>query len=158
MNDLARRSGAGGLTEKQQAFVSAVLSGAEEKDALTLAGYSETTDPASVLGSRAVQNAIQVGCDARLRGPLLAKALRTIEELLDKSTPSATRFQAAKFVAERQKVGEEGDKALSEMTEDELMAVIEKAQKAVNDAKDPRLIDVTPGNRAQQQGTPTPSH
>jgi asparagine synthetase B (glutamine-hydrolysing) len=97
---------------------------------LTLAGYSETTDPASVLGSKAVQKAIAMGCEAKLSGPMLAKALRTMEELLDKKTPAATRFQAAKFIAERQQKAQGDDKPLSEMTEDELVAVIERAKKA----------------------------
>jgi hypothetical protein len=94
-----------------------------------------------------VQRALEAGCDAKLKGELRLKALKTLDELLDKSTPAATRFQAAKWIAERSETDKkDGDKPLAEMDEAELMAVIERAKQA----KDAAMIDVTPKNGAHR--------
>lgn len=136
------------LTEKQQAVVDALMAGMEVRDAMTLAGYAESVNPAQVVGSRAVQRAIEASCDAKLRGELRAKALKTMEELLSASTPAATRFQAAKFIAEQTRPADGDDKPLSEMTPDELEAVVRRCQAVIAEGQQPVMIDVTPKNGA----------
>jgi hypothetical protein len=137
------------LTDQQAIFVAAILEGVEPEEAKKAAGYSSTTPPAVILSGKAVQKAIRDGCDGELSGTLRVKAMQRLRDLItNDKTPHATAFNAAKFIIER---GDEdakpGDKPLSEMTEEELVAVIDRLE----EAKAARLIDVTPGNGAHPQ-------
>lgn len=135
------------LTDMQARFVEAVLAGSSGKEAAELAGYSEATNLAALWGSPSVQAALDIGCRARMKGELRAKALKALDDMLTlTTTPAATRFQAAKLVIEQTDAQPgEADKPLTSMTEAELQAFVDKAQKALEG----RLIDVTPGNGAQ---------
>jgi phage terminase small subunit len=146
---LRREPAMAALTEQQRLFVEALIVGKNSQQAVEYANYDKTVHPSQVMASEAVQKAIQAACNAQLRGELRVKALQTMEALLGEKTPAATRFQAAKFVLEQGQAGGAGDeKPLSEMTEDELMAVIERAQATVAEAHKPRIIDITPDNGA----------
>lgn len=136
MNDLVVRDG---LTEKQRAFVDAILGGASNREAVAIAGYGEGTDPAQVLASVGVQRALEAGCKAVIRGELRPLALKALRELLVDG-PAATRYQAARLVLEQAEDVHGDEKPLSEMTISELEAVIER--------KERQLKVVTPDNGA----------
>lgn len=137
--ELAKVTEGEGATEQQSRFVEALLGGAEPEEAKRLAAYSDSTPISSILRGKMVQNAIQAGCDARMRGDLRVKALKTLENLLNDG-PAATKLGAAKLVLEWGEGEEGGDKPLTEMTLEELEAVVRR--------KEAELRDVTPDNGA----------
>jgi hypothetical protein len=140
--------GADGLTGMQRAFVAAMIQGEDPEDAKRMAGYAESVNSSAILASEVVAQAIIAATIIGMKG-LKLKALRAMEDLLESGTAANTRFNAAKFVLEYgEGDGSEGDKPLSEMTESQLLAVVEKAKKAVAGADSARIIDVTPGNGA----------
>lgn len=130
-----------GLTEKQAILVAELLKGTPTEEAMALAGYSDATSSQIALSSKAVQDALTAGCDAKLRGELRLKAIRALDELVT-SGPAATRFQAAKLILEEGKDDSlDGKKPLSKMTEAELEAVVEDAARK---ALQLQSIDVEP--------------
>lgn len=148
MGDLAKLPEGQALTEQQAVFVTVMLAGGSGEEARDQAGYSPTTLPQHVLRSATVQAALKAGCDAKLKGELRVKAIQTLETLMD-SGPAATKFNAAKLILEHgdAAAGDSG-KPLQAMTEEELMGVIERAQAAVDEGREARMLDVTPKNGA----------
>jgi hypothetical protein len=140
--------GEDGLTDRQRAFVAAMVQGEAPEDAARIAGYAEGTNPAAILASEAVAANITAITKNGMKG-LKLKALQAMSDLLESGTAANTRFQAAKFVLEYgEGDGKDGDKPLSEMTEGELLAVVAKAKKAARDADQGSIIDITPHNGA----------
>lgn len=156
MGVLAKIEEARSLNEKQRAFVEALLKpGATNQSALEAAGYSEATSAATILASTAVQAALRAGRRAIIRGELGGDALDAMRDMLKPTTPAATRFQAAKWVLEHGEEGQaDGDKPLSEMSAEELMDFVRKAEAELAEAKAARFIDVTPNNGAQRDPLP----
>ena len=149
MGLLARLPEAAPLTDQQRRFVDALLEGKTEKESLQIADYAQTTCAAAILRSKSVQIALRAGREAQIRGELASSALTALRDLIGPQTPAATRFQAVKWVLDYDKANDQaGDKPLAEMTEAELMAVIERTQAVIAEAQEGRMIDVTPHNGA----------
>jgi hypothetical protein len=151
--DMTRAVATKELTEMQAEFVQAILAGNPIPVAAKLAGYAEERGGHQAISSPAVQAALQQGRENRLKHVLSAKAMATMDGLLDDKTPAATRFAAAKWVLESaghgSKDADEGkDKPIHEMTEAELMRFMARAQAVVEEGRDAPIIVVTPDNGA----------
>lgn len=150
MTVLARIEEGQQLNEMQRAFVDCLLTGGSNSDAMAAAGYADSLHWSQILRSEAVQAALKAGRKAIIRGELGTDALKAMRDLLKPETPAATRFNAAKWVLEHDADAADGEKPLAEMTPSELEAFIQRASASINEAKDARMIDVTPDNGAQR--------
>ncbi|NFV81295.1 terminase small subunit [Magnetospirillum aberrantis] len=122
------------MTEKQQAFVDAVVRGMTPTDAARAAGYEPAVHAGQIAyrlqRTPSVQAALRARFKARIEGDLVPTALTVIEEIMRDSTqPGGVRLkgaqltlQAANFLNERGRAieDEEGARGLSEMTVEEL--------------------------------------
>jgi hypothetical protein len=137
-----------GDTDRQDRLIDALLSGKSDHDAMTAAGYLTEAGMAAAMRSERVQHGLRGRRTARITGALASKAMEALDALLGPSTPAATRFAASKWVLEQSGFGqanaEGADKPLHAMTEDELLAVVAKAQKQVDRGGLGPLIDITP--------------
>lgn len=138
---------------RQAALIEAISEGHSDNQAFQIARYETTAGGLSAMRSEAVQTELKTRRDARIRGGLAQKALKTAETLLDdERTPAATRWSVAKWVLEQaghsdgQDAGK--DKPAGEMSTAELEALILKLEKGLRDAGSGPMINVTPGNGA----------
>lgn len=139
----------------QAAFVEHVVSGHSPNRAAELAGYSEhATVSYRIMKLPAVQAAIFEGVQRSLRGDAAVnlRVLRKIRD--DDNAPARVRadiglklMQLAGHVAPSTQEGK-AQKALSDMTRDEMIAFIESNQAAIERAEQElmsRAKDVSPG-------------
>lgn len=152
-NELAKAGG--GLTAEQAALIEA-LSGdgvPADQELMQTAGYDNAQKLGSALASPAVVAELKTRRKSRIGTTLAAKALRAMEQLIESDkTPAATRFSAARWMLEQaghgSQVDDGRDKPLHEMSEAELLAFMEKAQRVVEAGGSPPIITVTPGDGA----------
>lgn len=148
MGQLAKLGEFQALTEMQQKLVRALIEEKPVDEAMAFAGYSDTAPAITIVGSAAVQRAIQAACDAELGGVVRIKALRAMKSMLGDDTPAATRFQAAKWVLERGQDDDQGDdKPMSAMTADELAQLVDRLERERTE-RNAQIKDVTPRNGA----------
>lgn len=149
MQEVATRGGK--LTEAQERLIDA-LDGeafAQQGVAGLPQGYEDAQKIGRATRSEPVQAELLARRSAKLRTTLAAKALQTIENLLEsEKTPAATRFSAAKWVLEQAGHGDHQDggkdKPLHEMSEAELVAFMDRAQKVIDAGGDAPVIKVAP--------------
>lgn len=131
------------LTEQQAKFVELIVAGEQPSVAKIQAGYSDKTPTVSILRGQLVQNAIRLGVEAELNGPMRVLAMRKLHKLLtDEKTPAATALNAAKLVIERgdDAASKQDEKPLTMMNEDELTSLIHRLE----EARQAGLVNVTP--------------
>lgn len=129
------------LTEQQQEFVGAVVSGLKPSKAARVARYSAPSVEAyRLMRLPHVLGAIQERRQSRINGDLASEALETMRALMGKDTPAATRYQASKWVLEHagHRLPGDGDaqgahKPLDEMNADELSRAIESGMSALGE-------------------------
>ncbi len=141
------------LTEAQEILLDAVRGGLSMQEACQLAGYVNAGMLAAATRSEHMQNALKSAVQSRLKGTGLVKAAMTMESLMEPGNPAATRFSAAKWISETAGVGPKGsddgrDKDPVTMTEAELLALIERAQRAYDEAGEPPVVIVAPRDGA----------
>ncbi|MCG5532365.1 terminase small subunit [Halorhodospira sp. 9621] len=140
-----------GLTEKQRAFVRAlVYNGGSQADAVRAAGYNSTYPRSmarDLLANDRVARALHEERQWAISGGLANAAIGVLNDLLsDPETPAATRFNAAKFalemaghsVDEQQPKEDEAslNRPLAEMTLEELEGIVRDGQR-LRDALNP---------------------
>lgn len=113
------------------------------------AGHVNAGSLAKAERSEAVQAAAKARRAARIKVSLAQKALVAIEDLVTSpKTPAATRFSAAKWILEQagHREGQDGtgDKPIAEMTEGELLAFVQRTERAIAEGGKPPVIKVTP--------------
>ena len=144
---------ADGLTDREKRLVDELTIGESDQGAFEAAGYISAIEQANAERSIAVQAAALVQRKSRIRVRLAGKAIRAMETMLDsEKTPAATRFAIAKWTLEQAghapQDESDRDKPLHEMTEAELLAFLERAQKVVDQGGSGPIIDVAPHNGA----------
>lgn len=129
---------AGCLTESQKAFVEAFCSnGGNAKDASKQAGYEGHHSPSRLLSLPNVRHAIRETLQRKVLGEGASLAWGTIMHLLaDPSTPSAVRFQCAKWTLEAGGIGQATNdatdgKTLAELSLSELETMVRAGKEAV---------------------------
>lgn len=144
-----------GLTEAQEALVDTISSDGWTGGALDVdvPGYENAKSAATGLRSEKVQAELLSRRTARIGGPLAQKALKYAEEVLgDEKAPHATRWSVAKWMLEQaghtEGQADGADKPLHEMSEKELHAFMERAQRVVDGGGSRPIIKVTPENGA----------
>ena len=140
----------GTLTESQRAFVEAFCSnGGHAKDATRQAGYEGHHAPARLLSLPHVRHAIRETLERKVRTEGASLAWGTLLHLMaDPSTPSAVRFQCARWTLEAGGIGRAGNdttegKSLSEMSLSELEQMVRAGREAVASLT---VIDATPSD------------
>lgn len=135
--------GSGNLTDKQAAFVKAVVAGHKQGKAAEIAGYSYPDENATRLVRLPhIQRAIQRETERRLLTEGVPAALEfMVSAPGDKKLPGAVRYQCAKWVmeaaghglaAQRAALGLPGeDKPLDQMSVGELEAFLSAGQSAI---------------------------
>lgn len=144
-----------GLTEAQEALVDTISSDRWDEVAQDVGddGYEKEKRAVGVLRSERVQTELRSRRTARIGGPLAQKALKAMEMLLDApETPASVRFSTAKWMLEQaghtEGQADGADKPLHEMSEKELHAFMERAQRVVDGGGSRPIIKVTPDNGA----------
>lgn len=140
--------GSDGLSERQLAYVKAILAGKSEEQALKVAGYTDGNISGGPGRSLAVRGALAAGRTALIRGELSSHALKAMRELLRPSTAAATRFAAAKWILEHGEDAAADEKPVHLMSESELIGFMQRAQAVLDEGGQPPVIDVTPTNGA----------
>lgn len=118
--------------QRRRAFVAHVVAGSSPTKAATLAGYgSEGRNGPRMLAEKSIQDAIRSHLLGRISGELAPKAVEILAGILD--DPTATpkiRLDAARAILDRagyiapkaQDADRAGEKALHELTREELLA------------------------------------
>ncbi len=147
----------GTLTDSQRAFVEAFCSnGGHAKDATRQAGYEGHHAPARLLSLPHVRHAIRETLERKVRTEGASIAWGTLMHLMaDPSTPSAVRFQCARWTLEAGGIGRAGNdttegKALSEMSLSELEQMVKQGREAVASLT---VIDATPSDDSTSSDT-----
>ena len=130
-----------GLTEKQLTFIDALISTGSRELATIQAGYSGRPAEvyAQVLSSPAVATALRHEINRTMLHKAAA-ALRTLCEIMeDPTAPKGVRVDAAKavldragFIAPRQSDAQGAQKALNEMSSDELRRFISDSERELS--------------------------
>jgi hypothetical protein len=149
----------GTLTDSQRAFVEAFCSnGGHAKDATRQAGYEGHHAPARLLSLPHVRHAIRETLERKVRTEGASLAWGTLLHLMaDPSTPSAVRFQCARWTLEAGGIGGSragndttDGKSLSEMSLSELEQMVKQGREAVASLT---IIDATPSDDATASDT-----
>jgi phage terminase small subunit len=135
------------LSDRQAAFVKAILSGLKSTQALEIAGYAPHPSAASrLLSVPEVQAALEIGMRRRLQASALV-SLEVLENLRDGAASEQVRFAAAKalldragYVPARHAKADPNDKAPSERSVAEMLAEVDRLQGELAS----RVRDVSP--------------
>lgn len=135
------------LSDREQAFVRAILQGLQIGPAAVEAGYSQAQAGYTVARRPRVQKALKDARDQVIRSEGATVALATMIELMAPQHPAGTRFNAAKTVlamaGHRVDAPEnKGETPLHEMDEVQLRAFIARAQKTIEEGGEPPVIHV----------------
>lgn len=148
-------AGADTLTEQQRAFVEAFCSnGGNARRACEDAGYLSPHAPSRLLGLTQVRHAVGRTLERKIQGEGASLAWGVVQHLLrDPATPSAVRFQAAKWTLEASGLGVrqasgDGGKPLAEMTLADLEATVTASRQAL----DALAIDASEGGEEGEEG------
>ncbi len=119
------------LTEQQRAFVEAFCTnGGDAKRASREAGYSSPHAPSRLLGLTQVRHAVSLNLERQVKGEGASLAWGCVMHILrDPATPSAVRFQAARWTLEASGIGvakvERESVPLASMTLADLESMVE---------------------------------
>lgn len=134
-----RGGGALTLTEQQKAFVEAFCSnGGNARQACRDAGYLSPHAPSRLLGLTQVRQSVAMTLERKVQGEGASLAWGVLLHLLrDPATPSAVRFQAAKWTLEAGGIGREAQgltqvKPLAEMSLSDLEATVHASRLALD--------------------------
>jgi len=141
----------GTLTDAQKAFVEAFCSnGGDAKDASRQAGYEGHHAPARLLSLPNVRHSIRETLQRKVLGEGASLAWGTIMHLMtDSATPSAVRFQCAKWTLEAGGIGQATNdatdgKTLAELSLSELEEMVRSGRDAVATLS---AIDIEPESK-----------
>lgn len=141
------------LTSGQRSLLVGFLTTGEKNTALEQsAGYGSGAAAATAWRSKRMQDAIKAVANAELRGPMVLRAVRTMNELMQEKAGRSdnVRIKAAAWVLEAASLGAKHDdsglgrKPLAEMTEDELAQFIESQRGVIEREGHAGIINITP--------------
>ena len=152
----------GTLTDAQKAFVEAFCSnGGSAKDASRQAGYEGHHSPSRLLSLPNVRQAIRETLQRKVLSEGASLAWGTIMHLMnDASTPSAVRFQCARWTLEAGGIGVARNdattdgKTLAELSLSELEQMVRAGKEAVASLS---VIEIEPDSTAPLDPTPPDS-
>lgn len=133
------------LDDRQKTFVAAILNGRDPKAAARESGYSESSGYRLTTTPK-IQAALRSELMRRMATEGLPLAYSVLVSILrDESAPARVRVDAAKTVLDRggmpaqraSAIKETSEKSLSEMTTDELRAMVDKLEGALSDRAKP---------------------
>ncbi len=143
-----------GLTDRQKRFVEAFIQIGDISKSAELAGYSGAAGGYQAMSSPSVQRALHEYRQRRISIEGATLGLSTMIALCDEKIPSATRYQAAKYLMTLAGHVEDGkkdddDTPLHEMTPDQLRAFIARVKAETAEGADPPVIKVIEDGNAQ---------
>lgn len=146
------------MTDKQAAFVSALLQGHSIPKAGEIAGYSHPSGAYQAVSSRTVQDALRRFRQRAINTEGASLGYRTMIELCADDQPASVRFQAAKFLmvaGGAGKADEDDDNAIGEMSEQELERLVQKLEENARRGGELPVIRARPEPNGMPDGSPT---